>query len=678
MARKKWVFQTVDKPLAKELAAECDIDPMVSLLLAGRGFTDPYAIDAFLECDQQLSDPFELPDMQPAAQRIKHAIDNREIIAVCGDYDADGVTASALLYSYLSDRGCRVICDIPERLTEGYGLHKNMIDRLHAQQVSLMITVDNGINAIEEIAYANSLAIDVVVTDHHRPGDRLPPAVAVVDPHIGMPPDSFADYAGVGVAFKLVCALEDCPCEELLEQYGDLVAIGTVADVVPLRDENRILVQQGLRALNHTHRIGLQALIEEADILTEQISADQIAYGIAPRINAAGRMGESFRAFRLLTTDDENEARRLAGEICHENMRRQDVEAGVSEACRLQHLQSGIHFYDRVIVIAGYGWHHGVLGIVAARLCNQFGKPVIILSIDGATAKGSARSLQGFDMFQALTACSEHLLQLGGHTLAAGLTVATDKIDDFRNAINAYARSLGPRPLPTLSIDCKLSPLGANEATANAIRCLAPHGCANPVPVFALMRMELYSIHPVGGGRSLRLTFVRDTATVVCMKFGMSMAEFPYQVGDVMDLAVVFRYSTYKNRPAFSLVIQEMRPSGLNEEEMFHQITLFERFMAGEPTTGEERACLIPTRDDLAVVYRYLRQNQKLSVAPDVLLMRLSFALSAGQLLTALHVFEEFGFVNQYFDADRLHITFLNPQGKFDLSNSEIILKLQS
>ncbi len=678
MAQKKWVFNNFNKLLANELAAECDIDPMVALLLSGRGFEDAADIDSFICQDQQLSDPFELPDMQLAVERIERAIQAKEIIAVCGDYDADGVTASALLYSYLAQRGCPVICDIPERLEEGYGLHRSTIDRLKGENVSLIITVDNGIGCIDEIDYAVNLDIDVVVTDHHRPGHQLPNACAIVDPYLDQSGYGFLHYSGVGVAFKLICALENCPCEELMPEYGDLVAIGTVADVVPLVDENRLLVKQGIQALNNTERVGLLELIAASDLPGEQLSADQISYAIAPRINAAGRMGKSRRAFELLITQDVDEARELAGEICFENMRRHDVEATVSSTCRIQHLQSGRYFYDRVIVIAGHGWHPGVLGIVAARICSQFGKPTIVLSVEDETAKGSARSIDGFDLFEALSACSDCLLQFGGHTLAAGLTIDYDKIDEFRIKINEYARASGPRPVPQLNIDCKLTPLGAGEQTAQAIRCLAPHGCQNPAPVFALMNMQLDSIQPVGGGKSARMILSRNGSSVVCMKFGTSPCELPFQVGDVIDLAVVYRYSTYRNKPAFSLVVQDYRPSGFNDSAMFDDLIKFEGFMAGEEIALEERIKLVPSREQMGTIYRFIRFHKKLEITPDVFLFRLGYLVSAGQLLVSLKVFEEFDFVEYYFDGEKLCITYHETQGKFDLSNSDILLKLQS
>ncbi len=678
MARKRWLFKPVDKHLAKELALQCDIDPMVALLLAGRGYSDPFEIDAFLNLDEPLSDPFELPDMEKAVSRIRTAMENNEKIAICGDYDADGVTASALLYLYLTQRNCDVTVHIPHRLDEGYGLHTAAIDGLYHQGVTLIITVDNGISAVEEVEYASTLGIDVVVTDHHQPGEILPGAVAVVDPHLPNGENTFSDYAGVGVAFLLACGIEGCSCEELLDEYGDLVAIGTVADVVPMRGENRILVHGGLEVLNRMDRIGLQELVSAADLPRGDLSVDHIGYGIAPRLNAAGRMGDSMRSFRLLITHDIHEARLLAGEVCHENLRRKDVESGIWEASRLMHLESGIHFYDRVIVVTGEGWHLGVLGIVASRLVNQFGKPAIVLSIDGEVARGSARSVDGFDLFQSLCACSDCLIQFGGHPLAAGLTIATEKIGSFVEQINQYAKSQGPRPLPSINIDCKLSPLGATEHTAAAIRSLSPFGVENPVPNFALMNMELRAITPVGGGKSIRLTLCRDQHTVVCMKFNTSLQDFPYRIGDRLDLTVVFRYGMYKGRPAFSLVVQEVRPADFDDDSFFRDMLLYESFKAGEDLSREDKQLLLPSREEMASLFRCLRTLTYPWVSPEWLVYYLKSQISYGKILIALDVFDEFGFIQKQFDGERLYINFLNPTGKFDLSTSNILFQLQS
>ena len=679
LARKRWDIKPVDLNLAKELAEECNISQMVALILSGRGYVEPYDIDEFLNCDQQLSDPFELPNMEQAVMRIREAMENDEIIAVCGDYDADGVTASSLLYMYLQSQGCNVLCDIPQRLDDGYGLHKNTILRLKQKDVSLIITVDNGISAVDEIEFAASWDIDVVVTDHHQPGKVLPNAVALVDPYLGMPADCFVDYAGVGVAFKLICALEGCPCEEMMEEYGDLVAIGTIADVVPLIGENRLLVIQGLRKINDLSRVGVKELILATEIMGDDITAQQVAFSLAPKLNAAGRMGDSLRAFRLLTTDDDNEARLLAAEICQENIHRQEVELTVWEACLAEHLENKERFYNRVIVVAGYQWHHGVLGIVASRLCQKFGKPAIVLSVDGDIAKGSARSVEGFDIFEALTACSDSLIQLGGHPLAAGLTLEADKIIEFRDKINQYAKNQGDRPIPRLDIDCKLTPVGVNDATAFDLQPIAPFGCENPVPLFGLMNMELRAVNPVSNGKSLRLTLCRDNITVTCMKFGMTLKEFPFQIGDFIDLVFLFRYTVYKNRPGFSLTVQDFRPHGNDDETMFREILLFERFIVGDPLSRQEKEAIMPTREELGLLYRHVKNFQITEITTvEEIYLRLNGNVSFGKIMVGLEIFEEFQFLLKEYDGYLLNITFLNSIQKQDLSTSSILKKLQS
>ena len=679
MARKKWDFKPVDLNLAKELAEECNINQMAALILSVRGYTDPYDIDEFLNCDQQLSDPFELPNMDKAVERIRIAMENDEIIAVCGDYDADGVTASSLLYLYLQKKGCNVLCDIPQRLDDGYGLHKNTILRLKQKDVSLIITVDNGISAVNEIEFANSWGIDVVVTDHHQPSKTLPEAVALVDPYLGMPEDCFMDYAGVGVAFKLICALEGCSCEEMMEEYGDLVAIGTIADVVPLVGENRLLVIQGLAKINDLSRVGIQELVLAAEIPDGDITAQQVAFALAPKLNAAGRMGDSIRAFRLLVTDDINEARLLAAEICQENTNRQNVEFNVWEASVEELLGSSQRFYQRVIVVAGYHWHHGVLGIVASRLCQRFGKPAIVLSVDGDVAKGSARSVEGFDIFEALTACSDYLTQLGGHPLAAGLTLDADKVIAFRDAINQYAEEKGDRPIPQLSIDCKLNPIGINDSIASDLLPLAPFGCENEMPQFALMNMELKAVNAVSNGKSLRLTLCRNNISVTCMKFGTTLAEFPFKIGDFMDLVVVFRYSNYKNLFGFSLSVLDFRYHNNDDDAMFRDTILFERFMVEDQLTAQEKEILLPSREDLALLYRYIRGFTTTEhTTVEEIYHRLEGKIGYGKIMIALQVFAEFEFIMLGYDGYLFTIDYLNSSRKQDLSTSSVLKKLQT
>ena len=384
MNRKKWIVSESNRDIAAEIAENCGVDPFAAYLLVARGLTDEFLVESFLY-DTDIIDPFLLPDMEKACERIKSAIHNGEKITVFGDYDADGVTSTALLYSYLSKNGANVDYYIPDRAGEGYGMNIDAIESLKERGTSLIITVDNGISAIEEIRKAKELSIDVVVTDHHQCSEVLPEAVAVVDPHRKDSDIEFREWAGVGVAFKLVSALADCDAYDLLEEYGDILAIGTIADIVSLKGENRILVRSGLSVLNDSYqnstlRKGLKALIDESGT-NKNMTSMSAAFRIAPRINAAGRMGSANRAIKLLLTDDTEEATLLASEIGSANSERQSTESGITESAEKYIEEHPEIKFARVIVVDGEDWHQGVIGIVASRLCEKYGKPCIVFSV---------------------------------------------------------------------------------------------------------------------------------------------------------------------------------------------------------------------------------------------------------------------------------------------------------
>ena len=677
MARKKWIVKNADKALAKELAEECGINQLVSLILLSRGMTDPVDIDEFLTDELYFSDPFDLPDMEKAVERIEQAKHNNERIAVCGYYDADGVTASAILYTYLKDNGYDVVCSIPKRLESGYGLHNDTVDELHKSGVKLIVTVDNGISAAEEIDYAKSLGIDTVVTDHHLPGERLPRAEAIVDAHL---PDSFCefrDYAGVGVAYMLVCALERCPCEDMLEKFGDLAALGTVADMVPLLSENRAIVKAGLSVLNRRKRPGLCELIKLTAIGDKKIDATNIAFTIAPRINAAGRMGNSIRAFELLIENDSERAAELAKEIYDENDLRKSTESGITESAVKQIIEKRL-YDNNFIVVYGEGWHNGVLGIVAAKLVERFGKPTAVLSVEGDIARGSARSIEGFDLFEGLSSCSDTLIQLGGHKMAAGLTVCTDKIGEFEKAINKYACELEMLPVPTITLDCRLNPLGATLNTLDATECLAPYGCGNAEPLFGLMGMTVYAVHPLGAkGNTLKITLKRDDLLLVCLKFGQSMKDFPFRAGDKVDVAVNLKENVYKGTRGITVLVKDIRPSGEDEDAFFGDRSIYEKFVSTGGLSAAQAEKILPTREDMAEVFRYLRGHSGFRFSYEMLWYRLGFRPSFGKMMICLDVMTEFGFITRDYDGKNCVISLADKMQKNNFDNSLIIKKLK-
>lgn len=625
MNRKKWIVSESNRDIAAEIAENCGVDPFAAYLLVARGLTDEFLVESFLY-DTDIIDPFLLPDMEKACERIKSAIHNGEKITVFGDYDADGVTSTALLYSYLSKNGANVDYYIPDRAGEGYGMNIDAIESLKERGTSLIITVDNGISAIEEIRKAKELSIDVVVTDHHQCSEVLPEAVAVVDPHRKDSDIEFREWAGVGVAFKLVSALADCDAYDLLDEYGDILAIGTIADIVSLKGENRILVRSGLSVLNDSYqnstlRKGLKALIDESGT-NKNMTSMSAAFRIAPRINAAGRMGSANRAIKLLLTDDTEEATLLASEIGSANSERQSTESGITESAEKYIEEHPEIKFARVIVVDGEDWHQGVIGIVASRLCEKYGKPCIVISKSGDIAKGSGRSVEGFSLYDALFYCKDILVQYGGHKLAAGLTVETKNIDEFRALVNEYAEK-NASALPVLKLDCKLNPASVSLDLLSSISILEPFGAENPQPLFGLFGMKITGIQPVGSNKHIRLTVNKNGVNLPVMLFSVAPEDFPYCVSDVIDLAIRLSQNEYMGETKVSIQVKDIKLSTMDDDKVQESLLLYESFRRGDILTEEQKKILLPDRDFCGNIYRFLRANNGFSANEEILCYRL-------------------------------------------------------
>lgn len=664
MIRKKWLIPQLNKSLASTISDECGIDPFLALIMTSRGMTDPFDIEEFLSDDLEIGDPFELKDMQKAVDRTRLAIDNFEKIAVFGDYDCDGVTSTALVYGYLSGQGADVIFHIPSR-DDGYGMTVEAVDRLKAEGVTLIVTVDNGISALAEIDYAKTLGIDVVVTDHHLPGERLPAAVAVVDPHRADCASEFKDLAGVGVAFKFICALAGCFPEEMLGEYADLTALGTVADVMPLVGENRAIVKAGLKSIVNNKRPGIISLLKAAASDGKPVTATTLAFVLAPRINAAGRMGNSERAVRLLLESDPAVVGQITDEICSENVLRQKTEQEIADAAVRMVAENNMEF-DRVIVVAGENWHHGVVGIAASRLVERYGRPVIILSSDGATASGSGRSIAGFNLFEAVRSAENLLIKYGGHTLAAGMTLETANIDAFRKAVNDYAAENNPvMPIPELKLDCKLNAAAVSLDLCRAIASLAPFGSGNPVPRFAICGLKIENIQGIGGDKHIKLFLSRDGAMICGVYFGVSPDSFAYEKGDVIDIAVQLEVNVWQGEENLSIQIKDIRPNGF-EDSFFSDVWNYENFCRGEHA---DLSILNPTREDAAVVFRIVRNAGKIGF--DKLLTKLYGKMTYGKAVVAVDVLSELGVLTREGD-----IVAAVPGVKADFASSEILERI--
>ncbi len=603
MQFKKWIINPLDKSLAGELAEECDISPFVALIAAGRGYADPALLDEFLTDELLLADPFELKDMDMAAEIIDEAIYSEQKIAVFGDYDVDGITATALMYTYLKSRGARVNYFIPNR-DDGYGISVSAIDRLKAENTDLIITVDNGISATGEIRYAKSLGMKVVVTDHHLPSGELPEADAVVDPHRRDDLSEFKEICGVFVAFKVICAVEGRSPEEMFAEYGDLVTLGTVADVMPLVNENRTAVKEGLNLISMSPRRGLSALISASGIEDQEITASRIAFGLCPRLNAAGRMGDANRAAELLITEDDEAALGLAELLNKENVRRQALEKQIfAEA--VEATEKNGYKFNRIIVVSGENWHAGVIGIVASRLCEKYGRPAVVLSLSDGVAHGSARSVKGLSIYEAISYCSFLTDKFGGHEMAAGLTLPASAIDSFRRAINEYALS-ADRVVPELRLDCKLNPAGLSVDLAEELKLLEPFGTGNPTALFGIYGLTINRISPVGAGNHLRLSLSKGEISFQAMLFGTSLEGFAYSVGDTVDIAVSIDVNFFGGNKSLTVSIKDIHISGADEDKIIAEMDLYEAFKSG---VDKDYSSIIPTREEVGSVYKFIKRG---------------------------------------------------------------------
>lgn len=676
---KKWTVAKLNKDRAVAISVKHDLPMLISMLLDIRGITADDEIIEFLYNDSKLSDPFEAKDMDIAVERIIEAVESFEKICVYGDFDADGVTSTALLYSYLEAVGANVMFYIPAREGEGYGMNNEAINLLCEQGVKLIITVDNGIAAVEEIKYAKSLGIDTVVTDHHMPNETLPDAVAIVDMHQEDCQSSFKELSGVGVALKLVMAIEGEYSDEtqILENYSDLACLGTIGDIVPLIGDNRVIVKNGLMHIGNSDRCGINALIEESGLSNRKITTGNISFTLVPRINAGGRLGLSKKTVSMLLSDDEQVAYDIAQELCEDNIQRQSIEKEILDDIDERIKRNPSIVQNRVIVVCGENWHQGVIGIVASRLKEAYGKPSIVISIDDDACRASGRSVKGFSICDAVFACSDLLTQFGGHPMAVGFGIIKENIDDFIIAINEYAKTQDV-PIASLELDCKLNPAQLSVGLVDQLSMLEPFGAGNPTPLFGLYNMTLNDIHEVGGGKHLRLTLSRGDSLVTAMKFSTTKEQFPYNVGDVIDCAVTLDKNIYNNIENLSVIIKEIRFSDMNEDDIISSKELFESFCRGDVITAYDAKSLLPDRNDFAYVYRYLRANDGFKHSVETLLYRLGKTnLSYGKLRVILECMNELSLIEIYEGMHSTLIRLCQVEGKVSLDDSFIISKLK-
>lgn len=565
MLKKKWLLREFDKNRVVEMSKTFHISPLTAIILYNRGIREDKEITRFLSKDLGvMHDPYLLKDMEKAVERIRQARDNHEKITIYGDYDVDGITSIAILYKQLTEMGMEVAYYIPDRMQEGYGVNRDALDKIRQDGSSLIITVDTGITAVEEGEYAKEIGMDIIVTDHHECKETLPNVYAAIDPKQKDCPYPFKSLAGVGVVFKLIQALDERKSlPDLMDKYADLMCLGTVADISPLVDENRVIVTEGLKRFKTTKNTGLKALIDVSNN-GKAITTSTIGYIIAPRINASGRLGCAGRSVDLFLTDDEAKAKELAESLCEENTLRQHTEQKMFKEA-LEYLESHPEVKeDKVIIIPHKDWHHGIVGIVSSKITEKFYKPSILFAIDGDEAKGSGRSVNGFNLFGALENCSELLEKFGGHELAAGLTIKASNIETFRKKINECSKDSFTEQMltPTIMLDAAIKVPYISLETVNDINRLQPFGVDNPTPSFAIRNIKIHKISVMSEGKHLRMTLLKDGKYLDSVGFGMGEYYQHLEEGDFIDVAFALDINDYKGFQNVQLILKDIKKVG--------------------------------------------------------------------------------------------------------------------
>lgn len=556
---KKWECYNLDNEKVEKLVKKRHITNLLASILVNRGIIDGEKINVFLNPTRKdFYNPFLMPDMEIAVKRIVKAIENKEKIMIYGDYDADGITSITVLKKYLNEIGLKTGEYIPNRLNEGYGLNKDAISKIYNDGYKLMITVDCGISGLEEVDYANSLGMEIIITDHHEPAEKLPEAIAVIDAKRKDNKYPFNQLAGVGVVFKLIQAIST---ELKLEEkeylkYLDLVCIGTISDIVPLVDENRVIAKLGLKLIEKTKNIGLKTLLNIADL--RKIDSTAISFGVAPRINACGRMGFQEEALQLFLTEDSGEATKIAKRLVQFNQERQAKEKQIFEEV-IEKIEKD-NKDKKCIVLAEENWHHGIIGIVASKITEIYYKPSILICLEGDKGKGSGRSIPGFDLYTALTKCSDYIEKFGGHSMAIGITIKKENFEKLKEAIEKYAQESNISDImPIINIDKEINLKNINIEEVKSLELLEPFGEANKMPLFLLRNLKIDSIRALSGGKHLKLTLKQDNNIVDAIGFNMGDLSKEYLLGDKVDVVGTIEINSFGNKENIQINLKDIR-----------------------------------------------------------------------------------------------------------------------
>ena len=648
---KKWLCSPAPAGVNNEITAQ--FGELLGGVMLSRGITTLDRAREFFGCSS-LSDPLLMKDMESAVDVIRQALDEGKKITVYGDYDCDGVTSTAMLYGYLDAMGAEVEYYIPDR-SEGYGMNIPALEKILDQGTELIITVDNGVSAVEEAEYIRQRGAQLVITDHHQPPQELPVCAACVNPHRQDDNSPFKELCGAGVVLKLLCALEEDE-EFVMEQYAELAAVGTIGDVMPLVGENRYIVRRGIEDIRASQNIGIDRLLRTAGVSPESVDATAVAFSICPRINAAGRIAAADKAVQLLMADSPEQAGLLSEELNLMNENRRAEETRIMEDVSRQLESDPSILRERVLVVSGEGWHHGVIGIVAARLLEKYGKPVLMISIENGEARGSARGVDGFSIYKLLDRCSRVLTKFGGHPKAGGFSLPADRVEDFRQMVYAFCRECYPKmPEYTVSADMEITGDLLTEEALNSLSQLEPCGEGNQRPVFLLRNCTVESKRALKDGRYTSFELRSGGVKLKALCFGIPFAKFHPEQGSMVDIIAAAELNEFRGVKSVTLKVQEIRPSGFREDRFFAAQRTYEEISRGEGCDSRLAPRVIPDRNALMAVYDLLRKYGGAMSAEELCIYGGS-DLNYCMLRIALDTFASAGMAEQSADADTVRL----------------------